>query len=362
MPDRRRGTDRISDGAPGDGWPRRTHQYQSMIETLEEGLSVRYGHPARVASVHGREFGKSSSFPIHRLDVRLESGAVVPVIFKDLNPLRQLRNARHIRPLELGRSRREMFMYRHVLPQLALGTPDLCGHRWEPRRGEMWLFTEDVGPHRLGHRIDLDLYLKAVAWAGRFHAMTAGAAHDPRLLRFVVDHYRQQGRTLEACLNRIAEEDRPVIEKALTRYEKMIIVVNELPCGMIHGEYFGKNVLIRSSDPTSHPIAVIDWETAATGPQYVDLVSISTGRWTGSQRSIMRRVYFETRYARPDWSTRDDARWRDFNDQLDVVALLHAISWLGFWAGSDPDDAKYVSHVSRWVREVRICMGEDTSE
>ena len=43
------------------------------------------------------------------------------------------------------------------------------------------------------------------------------------------------------------------------------------------------------------------------------------------------------------------------------MAILQAVSWLGFWVHSDTNDTKYASHVSRWMRELRITMGEDVS-
>ncbi|HZD67912.1 MAG TPA: phosphotransferase, partial [Actinomycetes bacterium] len=128
------------------------------------------------------------------------------------------------------------------------------------------------------------------------------------------------------------------------------------PRGMIHGEFFGKNVLVRR-DRTTDAIAVVDWETAAIGPRYVDLVSISAGSWMGSQRMAMRRAYFDSWHA----TVAADVDWRRFNEEVNVVAILQAVSWLGFWAGSDPSDRKYASRVSPWVRELKITMGEDVS-
>src|SRR6266496_3009601 len=311
-------------GGSGSG---RVGRGQLMIETLEQGLSHLSGDRVRVRSIRAKELGKSTSFAIHRLDVQLESGDVLPVVFKDLNPLRQLQNAKHIRRLELGRSRREIWMYRHVLPGLALGTPRLYGYRWEPKRGNLWLFIEDAGPHRLGHRLDLALFEQAAAWVGRFHAATTGTSDDERLLRYERDHYERRGRQQEACLERIADGNRPLVERALARHGTLVQLVDGLPHGMIHGEFFGKNVLVRR-DRATDAIAVIDWETAATGPQYVDLVSISAGRWTRSQRMAMRRAYFDARYS-------PGADWRHFNEEADIVAILQAVSWLGYWVGSD---------------------------
>src|SRR6266540_3577317 len=245
-------------GPPAEGsGSARVGRGQLMIETLEEGLSHLSGDRVRVRSIRAEELRKGGSFAMHRLDVQLESGDVLPAVFKDLNPLRQLQNAKRIRRLELGRSRREIWMYWHVLPGLALGTPRLYGYRWEPKRGNLWLFVEDAGPHRLAHRGDLGLFEQAAAWVGRFHAATTGMASDERLLRYDRAHYERRG---------------------------------------------------------------IDWETAATGPQYVDLVSISAGRWTRSQRMAMRRAYFDARHSPVPVSV----DWRRFNEEVDVVAILQA--------------------------------------
>lgn len=325
-----------------------------MIETLEAGLSRLSGDWVQVRSIRAEPHPKGASFQIHRLAVELESGQVLAVVFKDLNPLRQLHNARRIRRLELGRSRREIWMYRDVLPGLALGTPRLYGYRWEPERGDLWLFIEDVGPHRLAHRGELPLFERAAAWAGQFHAATTGAPADERLLRYDRAHFQSRGRELEACLERIAASDRPLVERALARHGRLVQLVDALPHGIIHGEFFGKNVLLRGGR-SGDAIAVIDWETAAIGPRSVDLVSISAGRWTPSQRMAMRRAYFDASCA----AVTEAPDWARFNREVDAVAFLQAVSWLGFWAGSDTDDPRYASNVARWMRELRVAMAMD---
>jgi len=333
-----------------DAVPGRLRHGRLTIEALEECLSQMSVNRVHVRSVREREFGKGTSFAIRRIDVHLASGDVLPMVFKDLNPLRQLPHAKHIRRLELARSRREIWMYRHILPGLALGTPRLYGYRWEPKRGNLWLLLEDVGPHRLGHRRDLALYEQAAAWAGRFHQVTVGMPRDEPLMRLDRGHYQQRARHVGALLDRVAEQDRLLVERALARCQEYTELVDGLPHGMVHGEFFGKNVLVRS-DP-ANALAVIDWETAATGPQYVDLVSITAGRWTESERMAMRRAYFEARHS-------PAADWDRFNQQVDMVATLQAVNWLGFWLSSDGVHPKYASRVSRWIRELRFTRGQD---
>jgi aminoglycoside/choline kinase family phosphotransferase len=344
---------------------RRVSRAQLMIETLEEGLSGISGRRVQVRSIRDKEFRKSTSFTIRRIDVQLGSGETLPVIFKDLNPLRPHPKAKYVRRLELGPSRREIWMYQHVLPRLGIGTPQLYGFRWDPKQGNLWLFIEDVGPHRLCYCLDLGFYEQAAEWAARFHASTAGRSNDPRLLRFDRTHYERVGQRLRAaCHERIPEHDLPIVDRALATYDEFVQRVDDLPQGMIHGELFCKNVLIRP-DRATNAIAVIDWETTAIGPQYVDLVSLTAGRWSRSQRVAMRRAYFEARHSLADRPTvspaGDDADWNRFNQEVDLVAVLQAVRWLGFWVSGDPGEAKYASRIARWIRELRLAMGEDVS-
>jgi hypothetical protein len=84
--------------AGGAGWEP-VSRAPAMIETLEAGLSQLSGSPVRVRSIRAEPHRKSASFAVHRLAVQLESGDLLAVVFKDLNPLRQLQNARRVRRL-----------------------------------------------------------------------------------------------------------------------------------------------------------------------------------------------------------------------------------------------------------------------
>jgi aminoglycoside phosphotransferase (APT) family kinase protein len=102
---------------------------------------------------------------------------------------------------------------------------------------------------------------------------------------------------------------------------------------------------------------VIDWETAAIGPQYVDLVSMTAGRWSGSQRAAMRRAYFEGR--RPDGppaAVQDE--WTRFTCEVDAVAVLQAVGWLGFSLAGDARTTKRASRVTQWTHELRMAVGQ----
>ena len=99
--------------------------------------------------------------------------------------------------------------------------------------------------------------------------------------------------------------------------------------------------MIRSAN-SEEPIAVIDWETAAIGPGYIDLVSISAGEWAPEQKEAMWRAYFEQYQV----ETGQPMDWASFRQDVGRVALYRALWWLGWWANHDSN------HVARWMQEL----------
>jgi len=93
-------------------------------------------------------------------------------------------------------------------------------------------------------------------------------------------------------------------------------------------------------------LSVVDWETAAIGPRYVDLVSISAGEWTPEQKQTMWRVYFEQYQA----ETGLPIDWKTFCKDVGQVALYRALWWLGWWADHDS------AHIDRWMQELDQVM------
>lgn len=318
-----------------------------MTETLEEGLSRLQGRPVHIREIFREIYSGSSSFSTERLRVLVDDDEWLEVFFKDLNPLHQLDVARAIRKPELDRSRRELWVYDRVLQRLRLGTPQLYAFRWEIHRGLLWLFLEHIGPKRLSRLGDFRLWVAAARWAARFHAAVRDLplADIGFLLHYDQEHYRYCAECLEKNMSRFDDDNRRVVEQALDYYRGTIDRLVALPRHLIHGEFFGKNVVVRTGSPNEE-IAVIDWETAAIGPGYVDLVSISAGRWTAEQRRAMWRAYFDQYHA----ETGHQMDWEEFCHDLGDVAFYRALAWLGYW--SNGDDV----HIARWMRELRTVM------
>ena len=154
----------------------------------------------------------------------LVDGDWLGVFFKDLNPFHQLVDARAIRETTLERSRRELHVYRNVLQGGFLGTPTLYGSRWEPAKGLLWLFLEDVGPKRLSRIGDFSLWAAAARWTARFH--TAARSLPTEVLaplpRLEVTNYEHCADQLEARLGRFPAENHGTIRSALKLYRNVI--------------------------------------------------------------------------------------------------------------------------------------------
>jgi aminoglycoside/choline kinase family phosphotransferase len=319
--------------------------WDTLTRILERGLGAALGESVEIIDVRRLPFDGSSSFAVGRIEAVMRTGTTHAAFVKDLDPTHQLEEAKAVRDGDLERSRREVHVYRDVLPGLGLGTPALYGLLWDDDAGYV-LLLEDAGPKRLSRLGDFELWSSAAGWLGRFHA--AGRVPFPawQLPAITIHDLASQGRRVHRVLHRLQPDVRRAAEQGLKRLDGLLDRLYQAGGGLVHGEFFGKNVVVRPA-PATEPIAVIDWETAAIAPQYLDLVSISAGRWTPQQRQAMRRAYFDAR------SELDPTlpSWKAFNAEVDVAAVVNALAWLGRW--SDGDDA----HVERWGREVRYTVG-----
>ena len=320
-----------------------------MTETLQDGLSTGRGRAVRIDAIAREFFEDSSSFATERLRVRLDAGDTVDVFFKDLNPQNQLEAARLVRSTKLERGLREIEMYRQVLSTNGFETAQLYASRWEPERGIHWLFLEYVGPS-LKKATDPALWRAAAQWAARFHAK-ARLLPDTQtnfLPRYDRAHYQRCAARIQDKLPHIDPEDRPVIHAALDHFAASIDRLLALPQSVIHGEYYGHNVIIRRPSPDCR-VTVIDWESAAIGPSFLDLASLSAGKWNSEQKLAMRRAYFE------EYKSASGQRieWDAFLDALFDLSVYQALVWLGWWP-----DRNFSRHFGRWIRELEGIMHE----
>lgn len=317
---------------------------KSVVRTLEAAFSRSQGRPVRIRQLRAELCEQVSSFQAHRLRVTLDTGEQIGVFFKDLNPEHQIQNAQKVRAGDLGPSYLELRVYRHILSRLALGTPQLYAVRWEPKAAIYWIFLEDVGRSRLRDCRTDGPWIAAARWAARFHV--AADTLPARCKRFlpVYDraHYERCAERARGILPGLSLRDRALIARALGHYGERIEWFAKLPRTAIHGQFFGKNIMRRNLRG-EQSFAVIDWETAALGPGGFDLVSLSAGHWTPTQRRAFWRAYFDE-HQRQSGNAGD---WNDFCQELREIEIYQALEWVGWWRN------RSTSHnFGRWVEEL----------
>lgn len=313
----------------------------ATARVLAAGLAAQGGGPVEIVDLRAEPFDGSSSFAAARILAVLGDGRSVPVFVKDLDPRNLLAEAKAVRSPGLERSRREVHLYRDVLPGLGIGTPTLYGVIWDEAAGRFLLLLEDAGPKRLSRLGNFRLWTAAAAWLGRFHASGRRSRPAWRLPSLRIEDVAGDARGARKALARLDPEARRATAAGLERLDGLLDRVWRAGHGLVHGEFFGKNIVIRPA-PAAEPVAVIDWETAAIGPQVLDLVSISAGRWTADQRAALHRAYF---VARAGFDPTVPA-WEQFLGDVEAAAAVNALAWLGRWATADD------AHVRRWGSEV----------
>jgi len=300
-----------------------------IVSTLEEGLSRFRGRTVRVRELR-RAFARSSStFHTERLRVFLDRDEKpLRVFLKDLHPEHQVTDARALHRLNRTAWRRELDMYRSILSRERFGTLHVYACRWEPDRGRCWLFLEDAGRTLLNDVLDLGEWTDAARWAARFHAATRDlpANHTRFLPRWDLGHYRRCAERVKQLLPTVEGPERAILGAGLDSLTAQLGWLSRLPRCVIHGQLFGKNIMLRPRRVRPR-IAVIDWETAALGPRAFDIASICSGRWSAEERRALLVAYVdEYQAATGQVMDRDH-----FRQEVRAAGIHHALEWLVWW-------------------------------
>jgi aminoglycoside phosphotransferase (APT) family kinase protein len=325
-----------------------------MIKTLEVALSRSRERKVNIKKLQRQACEATESFQSERLRASLNNGEVLPVFLKDLNPAHQTEAARKVREFDLAQSYRELHVYQGILSRIQLGTPELYAVRWEPERGIFWLFLEDTGNSRLRECRNFAKWVLAARWAARFHLAiqvlpTPQTAFLPKYDR---GHYQEVANQIEQMFPTLQSADSRVVAQALDHFKGQIDWLSALPRTVIHGQYFGRNIMLRPRNK-ERPIAVIDWETAAFGPGTFDLVSLAAGNWTQKQRDTLYRAYFEECKTTAGFHE----NWDEFCAELREIELYQALQWIAWWRNRGLS-----INFGKWIKELsRIMQGYPAS-
>jgi hypothetical protein len=319
---------------------------------LEDALGEHPGLAGRVAGVRRRRSPYGSSFALHEVDVTLDDGAVVRMMFKDLGRDALLAEARRVKPPFLYDPMREIEVYRTLLGPNGLSTATCYGAVVDEHLGRYWLFLERVPGVELYQVGEFETWESVAAWLAGLHDTFAGPAEQleraGHLLRHDGSFYR---RWMDRALAMASRRHDPRATSGLgwlaRRYHEVVERLASLPRTLAHGDCFASNVLVhrRGQDVRVCPV---DWEMAAVGPGLLDLAALTLGGWTRKERRALALAYR---------SAADPSRLADvgtFLADLDACRLHLAVQCLA-WS---PTWRPPAEHARDWLGEA-LRLGEE---
>ncbi len=209
----------------------------------------------------------------------------------------------------------EARVYQDVLQGLGFSTARFYGVHKDEKNGAAWLILEYMGKGRpASWSTDTEPIIRSAGWIGKFHATNEKRIRGGQakfLRRYDADYYRGWARRAR----RLFRHGFPWLAPLCNEFERKIPKLLEAPQTIIHGEYFGSNILYQRG--VSRPT---DWQSAAIAPGEVDLASL-THSWISS---VVRKC--EREYARSRWPSGIPEH---FQETLDLARAYMSLRWLG---------------------------------
>ena len=308
-------------------------------EALRRGLSEVLRVPEADVSAIERHEVFTSTHPTEALVCRFRDGREARLFCKYTGGYGRA-GYDHERYGHRGGLRYEAEVFRRVLSRMDVGAPEFHGTFESAEPPDFWLvlgWIEGATPVTWMPRPDaLSL---AGAWLGRFHRSTEGAAHDEILTRYDEAYYLGWARRT-AEFSEPWHGDHSWLFEACRRFEEVLPLLLDAPPAMIHGEFYGKNVVLRGD--TVH---AFDWESAAIGPGEIDLASITDGWW---EPELVKEA--ESAYRAERWPGAEPPA---FTERAAAARL-----YLGFrWLGDNPAWTKESGNLIARLRPVAEALG-----
>ena len=312
-----------------------------------ERILVTSDSSCRIAGLKRKMAAFRTSFAMEELEIQLQDGQTLAIMFKDLTWQALEGQARHVKPRFLYDPLREIETYRTILHPHHFSVPTFYGADVNEASERYWLFLEYVPAWRLSHHEE-QLWHQAARWVAEMHVRTAQLANLPELARrahlLIYDADFCQlwpERALAYAEGNGIEQAglRTAFENIAKHYGSVVERLLALPQTFIHGEFVGHNVLARVT-PGGHVICPVDWEMAGLGPSLLDLAAMTIGGWRPEQREAL---VFAYRASLPN-NSGQVLPSESLLDELDFCELHLALQWLGWSAAWSPPQAHDWAH------------------
>ncbi|HMB93642.1 MAG TPA: aminoglycoside phosphotransferase family protein [Rhodothermales bacterium] len=320
-----------------------THDLQAALEHV---LSRHFGAKRFVKELERRASAYSSSYAIEELDVTLDDGSRLEMIFKNLSPSAMTPNAKWVKPAFVCDARREIDVYHTLLSSVSLDVATYYGASFSRKQKRYWLFLERVAGIPLWQNGDISIWKKTARWLAHMHirlqqVCTKGPS-SRRWLHYDEAFYRQWMRRAVHHIYRRKPDSWQSFKRVINRYGRVVQRLTVLPQGFIHGEFYPSNVLVQQHEDGVR-ICPVDWEMAAIAPPLMDLSALISGSWTRDEQVAIATAYQQVIVTEQGMALALD----ELMTGIDACQLFQAVQWLGWSLRWDPPPG----HATNWLQQ-----------
>ena len=319
-----------------------------MWTEVERMLGEHFGRDVNLARFERQPFAYQTSAVIERVEVELDDGTRLALLVKDVSRAGLHHTASKTKPDFLHDPRREVEVYRRILPDGPPGTARYYATLSDAEEDRCWLLLEHVDGRELYQIGELPLWQAAARWLARLHCHWLHRVEELRerapLLEYNGDLYRLWlSRALE-FQSRRSERESAIWQRLSNGYGRIIEQLSALAPTFIHGEFYASNVLVSTAAMFDRVrVCPVDWEMAAIGPGLMDVAALTAGNWSDDNRRLLLAAYRDgiAECGGPQSSL------VELEHNLDVCRLHVAMQWLGWSADWTPP----TEHSHDWLAE-----------
>jgi hypothetical protein len=317
---------------------------------LQNSLAGHFGGERRIARLERRPSAYRTSSAIEELDVHLDDGTTLRLLFKDLSRHAMLEGSRRVKPAFLYDPLREIETYRTILAPNRLGAAIFYGAVVDQRVGRYWLFLERVEGVELYQVGEFAAWQCVARYLAVMHTHFAGETEpllkNAHLLYYDGAFYRLWIQRAQAFLRQTepsrVSDTRRGIEWLAGHYDRVIENLLALPVTFIHGEFYASNILVQETSGDTR-VCPVDWEMAAVGPGLIDVAALTSGKWTEEEKEALALAYHAALAFDNSWPPAPEA----LLGALQWCRLHLAVQWLG-WS---PDWSPPAENAQDWLGE-----------
>ena len=249
----------------------------------------------------------TSSHGLEEVDLELADGTRLDLVLKSRTVSEIALEAKPGFLVDAGREQR---LYETVLPAAGDAAPAFFGVVDDE------LVLERIAGSPLTEIGDPEVWDRAMRRIAELHEALAGSG-AVGLVEYDETYY---ARWLERA-RAFAGADVRALETSHARAVERLL---ELPQTVIHGELYASNVIVADDR-----ICAVDWETAALGPEVVDVAALTSGSWSESERERLALAYLDARASHEHSAS-------EFLEHVWCARLHIAVQWLGWSASWKP--------------------------